>query len=135
MLKIINYRCVSSIIQEELKLIDYSQANIEVLLQDSCMKKLKKGKVEDFYSNFYGNIILRKNKENFPMLTNSSSTLLLSKLSDKLIITTKEDKQEETVGFDILYTIAENEIGALQYISGYDIIKLYKRKRVLTMKF
>ena len=125
--KLIGDQCISHSIRKELKGADFGIMNPEMILivNNPSMAHLRKGKIEDFYRDFFGDIILDKNETIFPNLSSNTSTLILSKLCDKLICKTKEVKEIENCNIETM--LSEKETMCLQYISGYVIHKLYKQ--------
>ena len=97
------------------------------------MKFLKKGKVEMFYSEFFGDIVL-SNQEVYSRLSSHASSLLLSKLAEKLIYEIKSrglDKTTDDTGNEQKFE--DRELYGLQYIAGYVIHTLYNKLKYKTI--
>ena len=126
--KLIGDQCISCSIREELKTEDFSlmHPQMKIIVNSPSMEHLKKGKIENFYREFFGDVILGKNETIFPNLSNNTSTLVLSKLCDKLISQTKDVKETENINLGETMLL-EKETMCLQYISGYVIHKLYNK--------
>ena len=84
----------------------------------------KKRNVQKFYSSYFAKLVMQN--ENFvPGLPSNSSTLLLSKAADLIVV---HFKSRDLPNSDVEpVSMKENEIYGLQYIAGYVLHKLYNR--------
>ena len=82
---------------------------------------------EEFYGNFYANIVM-KAKEYFPVLGRNSATLLSSKLADHLLaFKLKKTKDPEDATIAVQTELSATEKDGLHYIGGYVLHKLHRK--------
>ena len=79
---------------------------------------------EKFYGFFYSKIVLNS-KSFFPMLSESASKVLTTKLADILLCFKKEKEVDVTT--TSTRNISERELSGLQYLGGYVMQNLYKK--------
>ncbi|XP_067042159.1 uncharacterized protein [Acropora muricata] len=87
----------------------------------------KNGNAEKFYSKYYANIALHATTY-FPELSRNSSTLLATKLADRLLAYRKESLSPVDID-EIKKPLQEKEISGLQYLGGYVLQNLHNKHR------
>ena len=87
----------------------------------------KNGNAEKFYSKYYANIALHATTY-FPGLSRNSSTLLATKLADRLLAYRKESLSPVDID-EIKKSLQEKEISGLQYLWGYVLQNLHNKHR------
>ena len=88
----------------------------------------KKHDAEYFYSNYFSTIV-KESEKYFLNIEKSASTLLASRLADKLFSFFKTP-QDKLVNSEIKpKPINQRELDGLQYLSGYVIRTLLKRAK------
>lgn len=87
----------------------------------------KNGNAEKFYSKYYANIALHATTY-FPELSRNSSTLLATKLADRLLAYRKESLSPVDIN-EIKKPLQEKEISGLQYLGGYVLQNLHNKHR------
>ncbi len=111
--KVVENKCYPSALRSEIsESFPKNPSNILKFVNENW-KTMKNGKIEKFYSKFYAKVVLH-NGSIFSTLSNSASTLLLTKLADIIVCDFKKWFQiDQVVPAD--KALAENEIYGLQY--------------------
>ena len=128
--------CYSKDLCEKLKECSLNEERIWLLGLDlwRAFKKpydklLRNNDAEKFYSYCYSQIVY-KSQEYLPDYPEDMSTIILSKMTDKLLLKSKkkeEDSQQPSETESI--NLSDNEIHGLCYISGYIMHKLHKKMK------
>ena len=90
-------------------------------------KFVKNGDVEQFYTYCYSNIIVYSDTY-LSTYSQHAGTLLLLKLTDRLIVFAKnESKLVENIKQELTEDLSDKEKHGLKYIGGYILQKLYRK--------
>ena len=84
----------------------------------------KKRNIQKFYSSYFAKVVLA-NQKFAPGMTSNTSTLLLSKVADLIVVYFKSF--DDVTPKETPVYLRENEIYGLQYIGGYVLHRLHDR--------
>ena len=89
--KINENKVTTQSVKDELDKTDFNDPdlfNADIILSSDSIQKLRKGKVEQFYSTFFADVVAKRETV-FPKMWYVASTLLLSKIADNLVVDCK----------------------------------------------
>lgn len=107
---------------------DSVNSDLYTMVSPTFKKFNKTGNMEKLYSNMYSEIVI-KAPMYFEGLSRDASTLVLTKLVDKLIAQRKKlnNKNAANSIIETPFVLSQNERHGLIYIGGYVFKKLYKK--------